>query len=198
MTPDLSPITRKLLALTLLVVAILLAVNLIVVPLADAVGAAVSELRDARFRTERLAALAARPPPAPGDVVRSDCCLAGPSVAAARAELRGVIAAAAADVHVTLDRQSDGPADPAHPGAVTLDITASGDEASVVSFIATLEHGAPIVRLMQWRLTAMQSPASATSSKPGVSASSADDSNLPSAIVLHLEAHAAAVMRDGR
>jgi hypothetical protein len=146
-----SPLTRRVLAVGLLILALLLAVQIFSLA-AAAVGTALGRLEDSRFALARVEAVRARPlppraPPLPlGQFLQAD------SHDTATAAAAGRIRRAAGGSGVTLDGMTAVPADPANPRLVRISFAARAAEPALLAFIQAVEREDPPLRLHAWSI----------------------------------------------
>ncbi|SDD73188.1 hypothetical protein SAMN05444678_12054 [Sphingomonas sp. YR710] len=153
MIDALSPFSRRIIAIALLLLAIVTLLNLIIVPLWQACAGNIAELSIARARIARMEAIAATQPPEQGDSVPATAMIISPSREGAIATLTGSIGASASRTKVT--GPSITPAPPAGaPAKVAVDIDASGSEVDLVAFLADIEAASPAIRLQSWSVEA--------------------------------------------
>lgn len=151
MIENFSPLTRRLLAAGLLLLAVLLALRLAGVVI-DAVGGSLDRLQDSRFARARVEAVRTRPPPPaapplpPGQFLQAESHEAAADAAAAR--LRG----AASQASVTLDAVTPVPEDTGNPRLVRLTFTARAPEPALLAFIQAVERDDPPLRLHGWSI----------------------------------------------
>jgi len=158
MIAQLSPFTRKLLALTILFLLLAGVINLLVVPLVGLVHDNVAHLADVRFERLRLETIEARPNPPPGDPVPQELYIHAADARAAAAQLSSLITAAAQGNGLTVEQSTESLPDPPNPRLVAAQIRLSGPEAGMMRFLNALEGGKPLVRLAQWTLAAPDAP----------------------------------------
>lgn len=149
MIEGLSPFTRKLLALGLLLLAMLLGVNLLT-GLIGTTGASVGALEDARFRLARLDALKAAPPPPKIEPLPRSSYFRAADAEAASELLVAAIQAASQSAQMPLEGATPLPADTGNGLLLRASISGAGPEAAVLGFVAALEREEPAVRLASW------------------------------------------------
>jgi hypothetical protein len=174
MIDQLSPLTRRIVAVGLLVLIVLLAVQLIIAPLFSAIGDQRAELADLRARRVRLEATKARLLP-DGSTMAMALAIAAPDRAAAQLRLRALLTGSAGIAGVTLvATASSATAD--RPRDVAIDLSASGTEAALTTFASLVEHGTPLIRFRHWQIgrdeTALPPPGALPGALPGGSAPS--------------------------
>lgn len=153
MIDALSPLSRRLIAIALLLLAVVTLLNLGLVPLWQACADNLDELSAARARVSRMEAIAATPPPEQGDAVPATAMIVAATRENALATLTGAIGASAARTKVL--GPSISPAPPAGASArVAVDIDASGSEVDLVAFLADIESASPAIRLQSWSVEA--------------------------------------------
>ena len=144
-----SPLTRRILALGLLILLLLLALRL-VLGAVETVGASVSELEDSRFRLARLEAVAARPAAAPAPALPSGLTFTAANAEEAAAAMLAALNGAASQVQ--LGAVAPLPPDPQNPQLVSLSVSAVAPEANLLAFIRDLEGASPPIRLHMWSI----------------------------------------------
>jgi hypothetical protein len=152
----LSPASRRLVALGLLVLVLVSALNFIVMPVSGAISAALDALAEARFERARLVAIDEGPRLRKGIPVPAALLLRAPTHDVAGATLVNLIRTAADAQKITLDPVVPLVADPARPMTVGVGFATTAPEADVAAFISALEQGEPAVRLDQWKLSAVE------------------------------------------
>jgi len=161
MIEQLSPFTRKFLAIGILLFALLFGVTAIVLPTATAIQDMLDRLGDSRFELARLEAIDQRKPPVLGEVVDPTLMVTAPSREIAIEQLAALTNSAAATSAVTLERN-----DPAAPNGnaavISLDIVAVGPELALSSFLNEVERGRPAIRFARWRIDGEPDPVNGT------------------------------------
>jgi hypothetical protein len=152
MIADFSPLTRRLLAIGLLILALLLAVRL-ATAVAGGVGGALESLDDSRFALARLEALRRRSEPPRAPPLQPGLAIAAASHEAAGEAAAGRIAGAASG-KVLIDSISLLSQDAANPRLVRISIAARGREPELLAFIQALEQPDPPIRLHEWSIAA--------------------------------------------
>ena len=160
-----SPLTRRILALGLLVLLLLLGLRLVLAAV-ETVGASISELEDSRFRLARLEAIAARPAAPPAPALPSGLTFTAASAEEAGTAMVGALHAAASQIQ--LGAVAPLPTDPKNPQLVSLSVSAAAPEASLLAFIRDLEAASPSIRLRTWSI-APSAPGAADLQLQGVS-----------------------------
>lgn len=151
MIDSFSPLTRRILAVGLLVLALLVGLRLIVL-VAGSVGAALDRLEDSRFALARVEAVRARPLPprspplSPGQFLQAESHAVAADAAAAR------IRDAATQNTVTLEGITPVPQDPANPRLVRLSFAARAAEPALLAFLQAVERDGPPLRLQGWSI----------------------------------------------
>jgi hypothetical protein len=152
---QLSPITRKTVAVGLAVLLLLLAIQYVVVPLASAIGSQRDELASLRQREAQLRAVIEQPMPAASHVP-AGLAIGAASLPEARQRMQALLAGDAAVAGATLQLGAACPSD--DPRQLCVEIDASGSEASVARFLSLAEHGPPAARFRSWQLGPPKSP----------------------------------------
>lgn len=153
MVDSFSPLTRRILALGVLVLLLLLGARVAATVVEGASGS-LQELRDRRFVLARLEAVRSRPLP-----VRARPLPPGLHIQAASYEQASAIAAsairgAAAAAQLTLTSVAVEPPQPANRGLIELRVAGKGPELAALAFVEHLERGQPAIRLRSWRMAA--------------------------------------------
>lgn len=148
-----SPLTRKILALGLLVLALLLVWRLILSPVAAQMEGSLTELEDARFQRVRLENLQNRPKPDKAEALPAGIVFSAKSREEAAAGLNGYIGGLAAKHGLQIANITP------RPGAETdkllaFDLALIGEEVSVTRFINQAERGSPMIRFRSWQIEA--------------------------------------------
>jgi len=159
MIDQLSPFTRRLLALTILGLLMLGALNLLLLPVSGLIRSSLDDLADIRFERARLESIEARPDPVAGDAVPQDLYMHAASAKAAAAQLSSLITQTAQTAGVTVEQITEVLPDPATPRLVAAHLRVTGAEPSMMRFLNAVEGGKPLVRFVQWKLSAPQEPA---------------------------------------
>jgi len=154
MIEQMSPLTRRIVAVGLLVLAILLIVQYVIAPLAGGISGQRDELAALRIREARLRATIRRPLPKASSLGPAQVVEARNETQATQ-RLQALLAGDAAVAGATLQL---GPpcTPPASPGSLCAQIAVSGKEASVSHFLSQVEHGNPVIRFRVWQLTSGQ------------------------------------------
>jgi hypothetical protein len=152
MMTSFSPLTRRVVAVGIAVLALFALVNLVALPVYALTASSLSGLEDARFQRARLEAIAARPPLPRAEPVPASFYLTAPDRERAADVLIAAIGAAASRYEVQVDSIAPAAADPARPGAVTVTIAARGEHDRMLAWINDLERGTPAVYFLVWKL----------------------------------------------
>jgi hypothetical protein len=161
MMASFSPLTRKLLALGILVLLVLGALQLIVAPLYALTANSLSGLEDARFRRARLESIAARPPLPTAAPVPASLYLAAPDRQRATDLLLAAIGGSASRYQVQIDSIAPLAAESSRGAAIAVTIAARGEHDKVLAWINELERGIPNVHFADWSLVPDGSAAAA-------------------------------------
>lgn len=153
-----SPLTRKILAVALLVFILLLVWSVILSPLFSSIGASLSELDDARFQRERLERLEARPAPQAAEVLPGEIVFRVDNPETAADQIGGYFANLASGAGLQILSVE---ARVAKTGSKLLqvDFALQGPEEKVMRFINLAEKTMPIIRFKDWAIEAID-PAS--------------------------------------
>ena len=151
MIDQMSPLTRRIVAIGLLVLLALLLVQYVLAPLVGAIVDQRDALTALRAREWRLHATARRTLPE-ASKVRPGQAIIAPSPAQGSQRLQALLAGDAALAGVSV--QLGPPCAPNHkPALLCVDLAVSGTEADIARFLNSVEHGTPIVRFRTWQLT---------------------------------------------
>jgi hypothetical protein len=151
-----TPLTRRIVALGLLVLAILLGISWAVMPLITANELALKDLADVRRALARARAQVDGPE---APVVRSfpdGAAIWSADRKAASDELSGRLAGLAAGHHLDLQLLPGPQMQTAAPSPVSIGLSASGAREDVVRFINVLEAGALQIRFRRFHLSRLQ------------------------------------------
>ena len=151
MIENFSPITRRILAVGLLVLALLVGLRLVALAAAG-VGSALERLQDSRFALARVEAVRARPLPLQAKPLPPDQFYGAASHEAAAAAGVTRLRSVAGENGVTLDSLTPVPVDPANPQLVRLSFAARAAEPSLLAFLQALERDDPPMRLHGWSI----------------------------------------------
>jgi type II secretion system (T2SS) protein M len=176
MMAQFSPLTQRIVAVGIAILALLGAVNLALVPLYNLTAGSLSALEDARFERARLEAIAARPPLPRSTPVEASLYLAAGDRQQATDGLVAAIGAAASRYEVQLDSVAPVEAGANQPGAIALTLAMRGEHDKILALINELERGGPAVHFSSWMLV----PDSGTSG-PAVAPAPAEEGAPPAA-----------------
>jgi Tfp pilus assembly protein PilO len=151
MIDQMSPLSRRIVAVGLLVLLVLLLVQYVLAPLASAIVDQRDALTALRARETRLQATARRTLPNASDVQPGQAIIA-PSPSQGAQRLQALLAGKAALAGVSV--QLGPPCAPKdEPALLCADLAVSGTEADMARFLNSVEHGAPVIRFRMWQLT---------------------------------------------
>jgi hypothetical protein len=151
MIDQMSPLTRRIAAVGLLVLLVLLLVQYVLAPLVGAIVDQRDALTALRAREMRFQATARRTLP-PASNVRPGQAIIAPSPAQGSQRLQALLAGKAALAGVSV--QLGPPCAPKDkPALLCTDLAVSGTEADIARFLNSVEHGAPVIRFRTWQLT---------------------------------------------
>lgn len=145
-----SPLTRRFLAIALVVLALLLGWTLIVQPLAGQTERSLSRLEQSRFLLARAEGLVAAPLPdaqaalPPGLAYRASDRAAATDAFSAQVAALLLGGAASVEAITPIDGKGSTP--------LAMQLVVIGPEADVARFIAAAERARPIIRFADWRL----------------------------------------------
>ena len=152
MMAQFSPLTRRIVALGIAVLALLGLINLVIVPIYGLAAGSLSALEDARFQRARLEAIAARPPLPRSEPVPASLYLAAPDRQRASDALIAAIGGTAAGYEVQLDAVAPTEVDPGRPETIGVRFTARGEQDKILAWINDLERGSPAAYFADWTL----------------------------------------------
>lgn len=152
MIEQMSPLTRRIVAVGLLILVLFIALQLIVLPLAGALRDQRAELTELSARHARLAATAKRLLP-DASTVPPGLAITAPDPARAGARLQALLAGSASIAGVKLDQTPPHPL-AGQPRLIGSEIVVTGPEAGVANFVSLVEHGSPTMRFQHWQLVA--------------------------------------------
>jgi len=156
MMEGLSPVSRRVVAVALLLLAMISTVNLIALPLIEWTQMALNDLENARLREQRVTAAANSQAPSFGNPIPAELLVIADNQATAFDQVTGVVSAVAAKNEVRVDGIS--PALTGGGNRVAFDIKGSGSETSLVKMLSELEVGSPTVRCESWTILAPDAP----------------------------------------
>jgi len=147
----LSPFTRRIVALGVLVLVLVTVANLLILPLFATLRSNLGRLGDVRFERAQTEAMADRPPPPPASPLRPGLFVVAASPAEATLRLTDAVRAKASAARVVVGTIA--PAGAAgRPGVVAVDISVAGSERDVLAFLNGVEGDRLLMRLVRWRL----------------------------------------------
>jgi hypothetical protein len=152
MMASFSPLTRRLVAVGIAVLALFALVDLVALPVYALTASSLSGLEDARFQRARLEAIAARPPLPRSQPVPASLYLTAPDRERAADALLAAIGTVAARYEIQVDSMAPAAADPTRPGAIAVTLAARGEHDKMLAWINELERGAPAVFFPIWKL----------------------------------------------
>lgn len=151
MTEQLSPLTRRIVAIGLLVLVLLILVQWVVVPIIQTIGDQRDDLATLRNRHARLVATAKRLLP-DASTMPPGLAIGATDSTAAGHRLQALLAGSASIAHVALS-PGNITALPGTAHLVGAEIVVGGTEAEVTRFVSLVEHGSPALRFRHWRLS---------------------------------------------
>jgi len=158
MIDALSPLSRRLIAVSLLLLALITILNLVVVPLWQWNSDNLDDLALARTRLARMQAIMAAQEPAKGDPVPATAMVVAGTRDAASATLTAAVQASAARAQITPLAVAPVPPLGRQAGKIAIDISASGPETNLVELLADIESSSPAIRLERWSVVAGDTP----------------------------------------
>jgi hypothetical protein len=158
MIDALSPLSRKVIAVALLLLCLVTLLNMIIVPLWQSCSDNLDDLATARWRLAQMRGIASEQMPEQGDAVPATAMIISPNRDGAMATLIGAVGASAAKTKIvspsiTPVAQAIGPAT-----KLAVDVVASGSEVDLVAFLADIEGSSPAIRLQRWSVIAPDVP----------------------------------------
>lgn len=174
MMAQFSPLSRRIVAIGIAVLALLGLINLVIVPLYGLTTGSLSDLEDARFQRARLEAIAARPPLPRSEPVPASLYVAAPDRQRASDALIAAIGGTAAGYEVQLDSVTPIDADPGRPETVGVRFTARGEQDKILAWINDLERGSPAAYFADWSL-GPGSDGAAASVSPAIPAAASEE-----------------------
>jgi hypothetical protein len=199
MIDQFSPVTRRILAVGIAILALFGLVNLVVAPVYGVTGRSLAALADVRFRLARLEAIKARPIPARSVPVPVSLYVAAPDRESATDRLIAAINDAAGRYGVEVDSATPLEPDPSRPKAVGVSLQARGGQDQMLAWINELERGEPAVHFATWSLSPNgEAPSAATApgmvvDPEGIGATASSTSNPGGGLQLGFTATAATV-----
>lgn len=151
MTDNFSPLTRRILALGILILVLLFALRA-GAALAGWTAGSIEALEDSRFRLARIEALRTRPAPPPLPPLPVGSGFNGRDHRSATEALGATVTAAAAAAGLALTEIAAEPQQAGNPRLVALRLAAAGPESAVLDFVARVEASSPTVRLVSWTI----------------------------------------------
>lgn len=164
MREQFSPLSQRLIAIGLLVLALLVAFSFIVLPASTFLQDGLASLRDLRLQVARAEAIRDRPDPPATQEIPDNLYLTAPDRKAANDMLIGQIAALAArhGLEAQIDPVPAGGG--AAPALLSVSFRASGDQGPILTFLNDLESGSPMVRFRSLQM--MQGNGGAPAGEP--------------------------------
>lgn len=158
MTDVLSPLSRRIIAVALLLLCLVTLLNIVLVPLWQVNSDSLDDLATARSRLAHMQGVAGEQMPKQGDAVPATAMIISPNRDGAMATLKGAVSASAAKTKIvspsiTPVAQMIGP-----PAKLAVDVTAQGSEVDLVAFLADIEGSSPAIRLQSWSVFAPDAP----------------------------------------
>jgi len=156
MIEQMSPITRRIVAVGLVILVVLLAGQFLLLPIGEAIADQHDDLSALRSRRARLVATARRLMP-DSSTMPPGLAVAATDPASAGKRLQALLSGSAATAGVTL---TQGVALPVAGSSriLGINLVATGTEAGLSSFASLVEHGSPVIRFQHWRMTMSDAP----------------------------------------
>jgi hypothetical protein len=161
MIEQLSPFSRRLIALAILGLVGISALNLLIVPIWQQVDETLLDLDSARTREAVVSRAATAPAPPRGDPLPGGLGFSAPTREAAQALMSQRITELASTGEISIETLVAAPVPGSQP-RLAYELAASGSEIAIVKFMAALEQGMPKIRLETWSITAPDAPGSPT------------------------------------
>ena len=153
MNEQFSPVSQRLIAIGLLVLALLVAFSLVIMPAFALLRDGLASLRDLRLQVARAEAIRDRPEPPPMGEVPADLYITAPDRKAANDMLVGQLAALAARHGLQAQIDPAPEQEGAAPALLTVSFLASGETKPVLTFFTDLERGTPLIRFRSLQIT---------------------------------------------
>lgn len=146
MKEQFSPLSQRLIALGLLVLALLVAFSFVIAPAFSLLQGNLASLRDLRLQVARAEAIRDRPDPPATDEVSTNLYITAPDQVTANEILVGQIASLAArqGLQAQIDQAPDGAG--AAPALLSVSFRLAGEQAAVLTFLNDLERSTPLIR----------------------------------------------------
>lgn len=152
MMAQFSPLTRRIVALGIAVLALFGLINLVLAPIYSVTAGSLSGLEDARFQKARLEAIAARPPLPRSDPVPEALYMPAPDRQRASDALIAAIGASASRYEIQLDSVTPVAPEPGRLATVGAAVAARGEQDKILAWINDLELGTPAIYFPTWSL----------------------------------------------
>lgn len=149
----LSPLSRRIIAVALLLLVIISFTNLIAVPLWQWTAQSLQNLEVARQREARMMQTVSAAPPAKGEAVPAKLLIVAPTRDAAVTQLTSLLSEAAAGQELSVENIGPGPVS-GDAGRISVDLAASGSEVALVKMLSDVETDAPAIRFESWAIIA--------------------------------------------
>ncbi len=150
MIDQFSPLTRRIVAVGLLILVLLIGLQGILLPVANRISDQREELAVLRDRAAHLQDISDRPLPAMS-ALPAHAAIKAMAAGPALERLRAAISQAATASGVALNGVAASSAG-GSTQRLYLDVNATGSEEALTQFIGLLEHGDPLMRWESWRI----------------------------------------------
>jgi len=152
MMMGLSLYARRIIAVAMLLLLILCSIEFIIIPSVDRIKAGRSSLANSRFELARLNNIINRSDPPLGQKLDNSLLIKGEEKQDIQNIFNNHISAMAQQRSITVDIVFAESEDTSE-GLLIANISALGEETSVIGFMADLENGRPLVRLADWSIS---------------------------------------------
>jgi hypothetical protein len=191
MIDELTPVTRKFVAVSLLLLFILLFWTLIILPVYERMANSVNGLADTRYQIAKLESIRNRPEPVSGNALTPGSLISAKTHAQAEAILAARVQALIVPASgVTNIIKPLGPEPVVSVAAIEVNI--EGDEQAIIALIEQIENALPLMRLRSWSIEPVLAPVNLASAgnpdiaalaDPNISSGSAKQMRLSAIIV---------------
>jgi len=148
----LSPVTRRIVALGILLLVLITATNLLVLPLSSALRGSLSRLGDVRFERAQTEAIANRPPAPPASPLPSGIAIVAANPGDASARLAAIVRQKATVAGVTILALAPAGGASDKSAAISADFAVEGSELAVLAFLKQVESDRLLMRLPSWHM----------------------------------------------
>jgi hypothetical protein len=156
----LSPLSRKIIAVAMLLLCLVTLLNMIIVPLWQVCSDNLDDLATARSRLAHMQGIASEQMPEQGDAVPATAMIISANRDGAMATLVGAVGASAAKTKIVSPSITPVAQAAEAPTKLAVDVAAAGSEVDLVAFLADIEGSSPAIRLQRWSVIAPDVPGS--------------------------------------